>query len=782
MKKKTDHIPWHKFLTKVLSILVITISFFVNTPFLGIDNAWAHRPHDVTIQIRLSPNYQQNQTLFIIVRHNLFKSIDGGVSWQRIVNGLDNRGLINNLAGNQKNDQVMYLSTNFDGIYKSEDGGNSWFKVNNGLNHLAINNLKVSPQSENVVLAAAGENHLYQTEDGGNNWQEIFTAETEITSLLVAENRDKILVGDADGNLYVSVDKGSNWQQLDFLKQENSGEIRAIATSPNSSNLDSFWVGTGKKGVWQTNNNGQSFTAINNDLSDQNVTDLLVDASNNLYASTWDEGFFISQDQGKSWVKQSQGLEKDKQADQLKLPHFSYLAMYGDTIFLGGFDGLFKSVDLGKNWQSLETLSLGTVMSLDISPNYLNDQTLAIVTYVGNFYLSQDGGTTWTALNKGLEIPRLNNAFDKEGQHPRRFFDVAFSSNYGEDNTIFSSLLWSKLLTSTNQGQSWQIVQLPREVRGVHIVVSPSFSSDKTVYVANQVGYVFKSVDGGKSFSTVGKTESVFGNDTPSMVISPNFAEDKTLYASTKKGIYKTIDGGKTWASVTFGTKLDKKYNLQLAISPNYKQDQTLMVGTHEGVFKTEDAGQTWENLTIAELDQNPYIEGVAISPDYQNDQTVIITVKGKGLYKSTDGGQSFVAIGDRSLPVSRMGEVPSAGIPIQFSPGYATDNTLYSFGSATTEVFKSTDGGNTWETLAVPINPVSENEQYDAMTNLSLWFYVYRPQILRLLAAVLVGLFTYFLVGFLRLEKKIPLSKLQIKMVSSVVLFVIALLVVYQV
>lgn len=764
---------------KIFSLLIVTLFFLINYFCFSINNANAHRPHHVVTQVRLSPNYQENQTLFIITRLNLFKSINGGKSWQRIVNGLDNKGKFKILSGNNKNNQVMYLSSYFDGIYKTEDGGNSWFKVNNGLNNLKVNQLNVAPNSENFVLVSEDDTNLYKTENGGNNWEKIFTTEAEITRILISNNQEKIFLGDANGNLYLSNDKGKNWQTITNLKEQNSGSINAISISSLGNDM---WIGTEKKGIFKTNNNAESFTQINNGLTDQNITDLLVDESNNLYASTWDQGFFTSKDGGESWVKQDQGLEKDRQAEDLKLPNFNVLAKSGETIFLGAFDGLFKSNNLGQNWQSLETLSKDTVVSFDISPNYAKDKTLAIVTYVGNFYLSEDGGKTWNHLNKGLEIPRLNNSFELRDQHPRRFFDVAFSPNYSQDKTIFSALLWSKIAKSTTQAESWQIIPLPKEARGATLVPSPNFSSDKTIYVPNQQGYIFKSNNGGESFSTIAQIDKTFGNDPPSFIISPNFAQDKTLYSSTEKGIFKSIDAGKKWASITFKNELDNKYNIKLAISPNFAQDKTLFVGTNEGVFKSENGGDNWINLPIAELGNNAYLEGVAVSPNYQNDQTIVVSVRGKGLYKSENGGQNFQSIGDRNLPASRMNEVPSAGIPIKFSPNYTNDNTMYSFGGATTEVFKSTDGGNTWEVLSVPINPISENEKYDLPTTIDVGFYIYKGKIFRILAAVFIGLATYLLVGFLNLEKKIPLSKIQIKMISSFAIFVLSFLVLYKI
>jgi photosystem II stability/assembly factor-like uncharacterized protein len=758
----------------IYRLLVLTICFFslIYSYFYGSSPVSAHRPHDVVIQVRVSPEYENDQTLFIIVRHNLFKSVDGGKSWQRIIKGIDATGFLMDLSGDQKSNQVMYLSTNYDGIYKTEDGGDSWFKVNNGLNTLILDQLFVDPNSAEFVVAAGNDKKLYKTEDGGSTWQETLTADANITAILITENEGTIIAGDEQGNLYISRNRGQEWQESKLLSQDDTGAITAITTAN-----DHLWIGTAKKGVYKSTEQG--FVATNQGLGDLRITDLLANDSTNLYASTWDQGFFISNDDGDTWTKSIQGLQKDAQADQLKEPHFSVLAKSGNNIFLGGFDGLFKSEDLGKSWNLLETLSLGTVVSYDISPNYLNDQTLAIVTYVGNFYLSQDGGKTWTPRNKGLEIARLDsNYVPYKTQHPRRFFDIAFSPNYENDQTIFSSLLWTQVAISNNQAESWNVVSLPSEVRGIQIVPSPNYASDQTVYVANQQGLIFKSTNGGKNFSLAGKIGQAPGNDPPSLVISPNFASDQTLYSYTDQGIYKSTDGGKKWTSVN----LKGKHDLQLAISPNYQNDQILLASSHLGLFKTEDQGKSWVNLSIAELGLDHYLDGVAISPNYENDQTIIVSARGKGLYKSVDGGQNFQAIGDRNLPYSRMWQVPSSGLAVRFSPNYAQDNTIYSFGSATTEMYKSTDGGKTWATLSVPINPVPMVEEYDLSTSVSLWYSLYRGKIFQFFLAVVVGLIAYIVVGFFPWEKQIPLSKSQIKLFSGFVSFLLVFFLLNQI
>ena len=71
------------------------------------------------------------------------------------------------------------------------------------------------------------------------------------------------------------------------------------------------------------------------------------------------------------------------------------------TIFLAAFDGLFKSTDGGQVWKKIDTLSANIIVGLAISPSYSSDSTVAIATYLGGAYSSDDQGTTWSAIVNG---------------------------------------------------------------------------------------------------------------------------------------------------------------------------------------------------------------------------------------------------------------------------------------------------------------------------------------------------------------------------------------------
>ena len=121
----------------------------------------------------------------------------------------------------------------------------------------------------------------------------------------------------------------------------------------------------------------------------------------------------------------------------------------------------------------------------------------------------------------------------------------------------------------------------------------------------------------------------------------------------------------------------------------------------------------------------------------------MIVSVRGKGLFKSTDGGQQFTTVGDASLPLAIVNNFEYGAMPLVFSPNYGEDQTLYGFGAVTGEFFKSVDGAKTWETIVLPKAKIFEAYsayQYSPWSQARSFLHVYRKPLLKLLLAGLAG------------------------------------------
>jgi titin len=141
------------------------------------------------------------------------------------------------------------------------------------------------------------------------------------------------------------------------------------------------------------------------------------------------------------------------------------------------------------------------------------------------------------------------------------------------------------------------------------------------------------------------------------------------------------------------------------AISPDYANDGTIFAGTSgPGIYKSTNGGQSWTRSGLTDTD----VSSLAISPNYATDTTVFAGTS-SDIYKSTDGGQSWTHSG-----------LTGTGVPsLAISPNYAIDATVFA-GTYDAGIYKSTDGGQSWTCSGltgtdVPSLAISPNYAIDA-------------------------------------------------------------------
>src|SRR3972149_9323297 len=112
-------------------------------------------------------------------------------------------------------------------------------------------------------------------------------------------------------------------------------------------------------------------------------------------------------------------------------------------------------------------------------------------------------------------------------------------------------------------------------------------------------------------------------------------------------------------------------------MSPNYSADKTFLVSLDQGsqfivrgvgILKSIDGGETFEPIPDV-LGGDTFLI-TRYSPDYINDKAVYAAIVHKGLYKSIDGGSTWqkVEIGSKNIEITS----------ISLSPGFKDDRTIY--------------------------------------------------------------------------------------------------------
>jgi len=694
---------------------------------------YAHSPHDVVESVAISPDYDNDQTLFIYVFDELKKSTNGGHTWQTLENGLDNTSAlisdISTSSGNISNYKV-FVATEGDGIYRSGDRGESWRPANEGLANLNIHRLALSPDfdDDQTLVAIPHGAGLFVSTNAGDSWRQISQDQFSASSVTIIKDSDRtrLLAGTESGDIYLSEDGFERWTKQGGI--EGVGAILDLSQQVMDNDKEVVFIGTELKGLYKTHDLGRSSVHIPMPLATKKnqkatyITSVTAvensHASADVFVTRWHDALFFSSNGGNSWKKLGGGLKNDKQADEYKVAHFYEasippgFARHGNA-FTAGFSGFFKTADGGQSWTEMETRQARNIEGLALSPSYSSDQTIALATYDGGAYVSRDSGKTWAAQNFGLPSTHLwDIAIAKDDKDNLRFYAVSnpgFLTLKGTSvdwslNRLATSKFW-KHITANFKANSFitkiarRILDSPELSFPTQIAVSKTFSSDGTLFLGTRYKGVLKSTDGG---STWIHPWSANNGWVSSLNISPDFSSDRAVFAAVrKKGFYLSTDGGDSWKLRNRGlSSLAVNYQQLgtsiIELSPEYATDYKVYFGTADGLYLSTDQGQQWERVRVTDNEQQEMIRAIGISPDFASDGTIFVSVKGRGLYKSTDRGKSFSAI---NLDLIQNNKVMKL---FRFSSEYAKDHTV--FAASAEDAYLSHDSGVNWMRLERPI------------------------------------------------------------------------------
>jgi photosystem II stability/assembly factor-like uncharacterized protein len=251
---------------------------------------------------------------------------------------------------------------------------------------------------------------------------------------------------------------------------------------------------------------------------------------------------------------------------------------------------------------------------------------------------------------------------------------------------------------------------------GRSVAVAGHADQPHTYYTGFTGGGVYKTTDGGINWVNVSdgyfKTGSV-----GAISVAPSNAN--VIYAgmgetcirgnmSAGDGVYRSEDGGKTWKHIGLG---DSHFIGEIVIHPDNDDVAWVAVLGHafgndgnseRGVFKTTDGGKSWERV----LFHNEHTGAVDIEIDPNNSRILYATLweayrnpwemssggEGSGLYKSTDGGESWENITQRpGLPKGISGKIGVAISPLN------SERVWTIIENENGGLFRSDDGGESW-------------------------------------------------------------------------------------
>ncbi len=207
---------------------------------------------------------------------------------------------------------------------------------------------------------------------------------------------------------------------------------------------------------------------------------------------------------------------------------------------------------------------------------------------------------------------------------------------------------------------------------------------------------VFIDTSRAASWSEINTGLSSAAVNVSSIVIVP--AQPSTLYARTIGadgigGIFKTTDGAGTWKAISNVVGVNS-----LVVDP--QSPSTVYAVTGRGLLKSTDGGQSWID---AGSGLPAYIAILAIDP---NSSSKLYAVSATGIFKSTDGAGSWNAL-NTGLPTNTY--IGSFVIDAtNTSRIYATTSLPQNNGPPKAVLLRSTDGGESWSAIDPGLAPNS--------------------------------------------------------------------------
>ncbi len=608
----------------------------------------------------------------VSIGDGLYKSEDGGKKWKKI--GFENSERIAGIEINPDNNQEIYVGvlgplwgdSNERGVFKSVDGGASWENILQGDASTGCSDLFMDPNDPNTLYASMWEfrrtawsfnsggikSALFKSTDGGQSWDKIHNGFPEgkmgRIGFALAPSDSNILYAvieteDEEGKgLYRSENGGESWEQTnnDFELTVRPFYFSRIVVSPHDPNT------IAKAGLFGTisQDGGKTFRGIQGGVHPDIHDYVFHPTDKDRIVLGCDGGVYRSFDGGNVWsmsmglpLSQFYHVTVDKQT-----PYKIYGGLQDNGSWIGTSEsdgGIgpsdWRSVGAGDGFRVYphpednnivysEMQGAENVWRVDVRRNQAkiikpypeeNDPKLRFnwnapiatglhnpdALFVGSQFVhkSEDRGESWKKISPDLTTN------DKSKQNQSESGGIS-TDNSGAENhcTVFTiaespldeNVIWAgtddgNVQVTFDGGEKWNNVTknltgLPKNTWCYHI--EPSIHDQNVAYAVfdghtqNDINpYVYKTIDGGKSWKNIATSE------IPSFArsIQEDFEDPDLLYLGTETGLYITLDGGNYWAHFNNNVPPVAIHHVTMQAREN-----ALIMGTHgRGVIIIDD-------------------------------------------------------------------------------------------------------------------------------------------------------------------------------------------------
>jgi photosystem II stability/assembly factor-like uncharacterized protein len=589
--------------------------------------------------------------------------------------------------------RYAFVACDMGGDYVTYNGGESWRMFNlRGPVHFFV----FDPLDPNSVYANSIA--LFKSTDRGNTWNVVYPAPTEISGV---------------------VSKGDHAQEVVVTKDSTVRHVLAFAIDPADSKKLFAAISIDKVDAFYSSSDGGQHWTKEHELEDGAKNIFVVPSSNKSNRTIYITGNrTITVKENGNWkvnkapavvtsmTHYSGGFDRKKNK-------FIIYGVSGKSYFnaKGDKSGIWYTDNGGESWENRETgltsyamagtepAEWRTVATSELHPEvvYVSYNRLKVsndTTCIG-VAKSEDYGKTWKlswrdVLTKGGNKPSpnfksgwINERFGPTwGENP---FSIGVAPNdpnvcYGTDfgrtvKTADGGKTWEQAYTNKKQGAGWMSRGL-EVTTGYHITFNP-FDKNNLFICNTDIG-LMESKDGGKSWLSITKNNGI-----------PKAWENSTYWIAFDPAVK-----GRAWAAMSGVHDLPRPKMWSRGKIENYKG----------GIVLTEDGGRTWKPIS-SDIGEGATTHILIDETSNKASRTLYACVFGKGVYKSIDGGKTWLQKNN-----GLRGKEPFAWRIIRRDK----DGVLFLIVSRRSEdgsignemdgaLYRSDDGAETWKPITLP-------------------------------------------------------------------------------
>ncbi len=553
----------------------------------------------------------------------LYKSADGGKTWEKILNISENTG-VNNVVLDPRNPDVIYCTSEQrrrhvgmkisggpeSAVYKSTNGGKSFEKIMKGLpgGDLGGMGLAISPVNPDVlyvIVEAQGDaGGFYRSVNRGASWERMnsYSSSGQYYNKIICDPKDVDRVFSLDTYTQVTVDGGRTWKNVG-----NEGRhVDDHALWIDDTNTEHFYIG-GDGGIYETWDNGRNFIFKSN----LPVTQFYRVAVDNtypfyyIYGGTQDnnsmggpsastsngvtnDDWFVTQGGDGFWV----AIDPTEPDIVYTESQYGNAARYdrrsGESVDIKPFPGEGE-LTYRWNWDTPILISPHNNKRIYMAANFL--------------FRSEDRGSNWKTISPDL------------------------TRNENRDNFKVMDKYWPADAVAKNKSTSlW----------GTIVSLTESRVQKDLLYTGSDDGVIAVSEDGGANWrmnkTYPGVPEYTFVSDILADKFNANI-----VYATFnnhkrddfKPYVLKSTDRGRTWTSISANLPANGPVH---TIEQDHINPSLLFLGTEFSFYASFDAGATWTEFNKG-LPTIP-VRDIAIQ-EREND--LVIATFGRGFYVIDD-------------------------------------------------------------------------------------------------------------------------------------------------